>query len=109
MNEDEKNDLIERLLNGERIEDPDRAPFVPDPTNSTLRKKEERIVTKRTCKKCGATFYLGVKYDPKNAAHDLCDNCILDAPAENQQYPVKTIQLSQIADGPIIGDDENDG
>jgi uncharacterized protein CbrC (UPF0167 family) len=107
MTEDEKNALLERLLNGERIEDPDRTPFIPDPENSTLRKKEERIVTKRTCKKCGAMFYLGVQYDSKNPAHDLCDDCILDSPAENQKYAEKTNQALLLADGPIECDGDN--
>jgi len=66
-----------------------------DPNNPFVRKKEEPVATIRKCKICGTGFTLHGDYDPNNPAHDLCDDCILKTPAQDQYYPEKSIQIEQ--------------
>ena len=83
-------------------------PMETDPENSLLRKKQPLKKSIRKCKKCGAEFELLGEYDPENRAHDLCDDCLINLPLnQNQKYPEKSVQL--LADDGVVfssGDDD---
>lgn len=68
-----------------------------DPSNPFIRKKIVLVATTRECKLCGKKFVLHGDYDKENPTHDLCDDCILNAPpSSDQQYSDKTIQIEQM-------------
>jgi hypothetical protein len=68
--------------------------------NQLIRKRAEFPKSIRKCKTCGKDFELTGEYDPENAAHDLCDDCLINLPLDpDLKYPEKTIQL--MGDGGI--------